>query len=92
MIRVFFGSRMLRALRGLTPELQGKLRQTLSAVSEDFGNPHQHAGLGLRKLGPGTWECRFDLFLRVIFIQDREGLVAFDIMTHDQVRAWLKNR
>jgi hypothetical protein len=81
---------MVRALDGLTPASREKLQATLSGVSENFGTPRRHAGLGLRKLGLGIWECRFHLALRVILIQDADGLLAFDIMNHDQVRAWLR--
>ena len=81
---------MVRALDELTSKSRAMLQETLSGVSEHFGNPRRHAGLGLRKLGPGLWECRFDLSLRVILIQDTDGLLAYDIMNHDQVRAWLK--
>ena len=90
MTRVFLGSRMVRALDGLTPKSRARLQEALSGVAEHFGNPRRHAGLGLRKLGPGLWECRFDLSLRVLFITDVDGLRAYDIMNHDQLRAWLK--
>jgi hypothetical protein len=79
-------------LNGLTAESRAKLQVTLSSLSENFGNPRWHSGLGLRKLGPGLWECRFDLSLRIILILDADGLLAYDIMNHDQVRAWLKKR
>lgn len=92
MIRLFLGSRISRAVRLLAPDSRAKLEQILSAVSENFGNPRRHAGLGLRKLGPGTWECRFDLSLRVVLIQEGEDLLVYDIMTHDQLRAWLRGR
>ena len=83
---------MVRALDGLPPKTRARLQETLSGVAENFGNARRHAGLGLRKLGPGLWECRFDLSLRVLLIQDADGLLAYDIMNHDQLRAWLKKR
>ena len=81
---------MVRALDGLTPKSRARLQAALAGVAEHFGNPHRHAGLGLRKLGPGLWECRFDLSLRVVFITDADGLPAYDLMSHDQLRVWLK--
>ena len=83
---------MTHAVRLLAPESRAKLQKLLSAVSENFGNPHRHAGLGLRKLGPGIWECRFDLSLRVVLIQDGDNLLAYDILSHGQVQAWLRKR
>ena len=32
------------------------------------------------------------LSLRLILIQDTDGLLVYDIMDHDQVRAWLRRR
>jgi hypothetical protein len=82
---------MLRAIGELTPKSRDKLEETLSRVAENFGNPRQHAGLGLRKLGPAIWECRLDLSRRIILIQDEEALLAYDIMDHDALRAWLRS-
>jgi hypothetical protein len=53
LIRVFLGARMVAALDELTSKSRAKLEVTLSGVSENIGNPRRHAGLGLRKLGPG---------------------------------------
>jgi hypothetical protein len=44
---------MVAALDELTSKSRAKLEVTLSGVSENIGNPRRHAGLGLRKLGPG---------------------------------------
>jgi len=50
---------MVRAAGELTPKSQAKLQEALSGVAENFGNPRRHAGLGLRKLGPGIWESSY---------------------------------
>ena len=56
-----------------------------------FGVPHRHAGLGIRKLTPLYYECRIDLRLRIVLRLRPEGLLAYDILTHDQVRVLLKS-
>jgi hypothetical protein len=55
-----------------------------------FGDPHLHAGLGLRKIGPEYFECRIDLGWRMILWQRQDDLLAYEIMSHDEVRAWLR--
>lgn len=52
------GPRLIRSARYLNRETRTKIEATLSAVSEQFGDPHTHSGLGLRKLARGLWECR----------------------------------
>ncbi|HWF19706.1 MAG TPA: hypothetical protein VG754_10580 [Verrucomicrobiae bacterium] len=64
---------------------------TLAEVSAHFGDPHRHAGLGLRKLSPGLWECRLDIRSRLVFMKEKDRLIAYDLMNHDEIRAWLKN-
>jgi len=91
-IAIFLGSRFVRAARKLSPDSKAKAEAVLGAVAEHFGNPHLHAGLGLRKLEKRLWECRIDLQLRIVLIQDQARLRAYDIMTHDELRAWLKGR
>ena len=92
MIPIVLGSRFVRAARRLNPDSRAKIEAVLRAVAERFGNPHFHAGLGLRKLGKRLWECRIDLQWRIVLIQDETRLRAYDIMTHDELRAWLRGR
>jgi len=89
-IRIFFGNRLLRSLRKLDANIREKVEAALAEVSRNFGDPHRHAGLGLRKLSPGLWECRLDIHFRIVFLQEEDRLIAYDIMNHDEVRAWLK--
>jgi hypothetical protein len=90
-IRILFGSRLVRSARRLPAQTREKAEAVLRAVAESFGNPHAHSGLGLRKLGPRTWECRIDIHWRIVFIEEADGLRAYDIMDHDEIRAWLKS-
>ena len=92
MIRIFLGPRFLRSARNLSREAHAKAEAALSAVAEQFGDPHSHSGLGLRKLARGLWECRIDLKLRIVLLQEPDRLRAYDIMDHNELRAWLKAR
>lgn len=90
MIRIFLGRRFIRSLSKLAPEQQAKAQDVLNAVMAGFGEPHRHAGLGLRKLTSEYYECRIDLRWRIV-MQSRPGnLLAFDIMTHEEIRAFLR--
>jgi len=91
-IRILLGPRFLRSTRKLTEDDRLKVEAALCGVAEHFGNPHRHGGLGLRKLAGGLWECRAGLKWRIVLIQDPDRLRAYDLMDHDQLRAWLKGR
>jgi hypothetical protein len=76
----------------LPPEVREKASAAISQVGTAFGDPHAHRGLGLRKLARRSYEARVHLQWRVVFIHDGETLVAYDIMTHDEVALWLRGR
>jgi hypothetical protein len=92
MIRVDIGPRVFKAARRLGPEVTVQAEKKISAVAAQFGNPHAHAGLGLRKIGRRSYEIRVWLQWRVVFIHEGDRLTAYDIMSHREVRAWLKQR
>ena len=92
MIRVVLTARIRKTAGRLGPELTAEANRIIAAVSESFGQPHAHSGLGLRKLGRRSYEARIGLQWRVVFLHTGDTLTAFDIMTHDEVRAWLKGQ
>ncbi|HXP59552.1 MAG TPA: hypothetical protein VN829_03620 [Dongiaceae bacterium] len=83
---------MIRCARRLNRESQANLETVPAEVARHFGEPHRHAGLGLRKLTQDAWECRLDIRRRIVFIQEGDSLRAYDIMDHNDVRAWLEGR
>ena len=92
MIRVDVGPRLVRTARKLGPQIQSKAEEALRLVAEHFGEPHRHSGLGLRKLGRFSYEARIWLQWRIVFAKEADRLTAYDIMDHEEVRAWLKPR
>ncbi len=92
MIRVDVDPRLVRAARKLGSEFTAKAEAKLALVAEQFGDPHRHSGLGLRKLGRDSYEARVWLQWRIVFIKEPDRLTAYDVMNHDEVRAWLKGR
>ena len=90
MIRVDVHHRLVRTARRL--HLTAEAETILQLVSEQFGEPHRHSGLSLRKIGRYSYEARIGLQWRIVFIKEADRLTAYDIMDHDEVRAWLKGR
>ncbi len=58
MIRVDIGPRVFRSAERLGPKVTAKAEEKIAAIAAQFGNPHAHSGLGLRKLGPRSYEIR----------------------------------
>lgn len=81
---------VLQRLRELPKGEKVECLLALCELSESFGQPHTHSGIGIRKLGAKLFECRGSLSLRFIF-QDRptDLFVAF-LGSHDEVKALLR--
>lgn len=84
--------RFLRCLKGQTDAELAEVLTATKATAAHFGQPHRHAGLGLRALHAGYYECRCGLDLRLVFKREGPDLVFVFAGNHDQVRAFLKNR
>ena len=64
----------------------------LIELGENFGQPHQHAGIGIRKLRADLFECRVGLALRVLFRASPDALIIRFIGSHDEVQKHLRGR
>jgi mRNA-degrading endonuclease RelE of RelBE toxin-antitoxin system len=91
-IKVLLSERIQKTAAKLPPDLRKKASQAISKVAGAFGGPHQHRGLGLRKLARRSYEIRVHLQWRVVFIHDGTSLIAYDVMNHDEVVLWLRGR
>jgi hypothetical protein len=90
MIRVDIGPRVRKKAQRLGSDITAKAGEKIAAVAAHFGNPHEHSGLGLRKLGRRSYELRIWLQWRVVFIHEGDRITAYDIMNQDEVATWLK--
>jgi hypothetical protein len=68
-----------------------RVGDSLCALRDGFGVPHLHSSLGIRRLRKDLFECRAGLHRRIIFFAEKGLITAYDVMTHDQVRAWLRS-
>lgn len=80
-----------RFLKSIPAERRPEIMAAMRAAVESFGQPHLHAGLGLRRIPP-FMECRCGLDLRLVFQREDAALVFHLCGTHDEVRAFLKNQ
>ena len=81
---------VIHRLRELPKNERVECLLALCDLSDGFGKPHVHSGLGIRKLGGKLFQCRGNHGLRFIF-QDRgtELFVSF-LGNHDEIRALLR--
>ena len=82
---------VLRRLRELPKSERAQCLLALCELTESFGRPHVHSGLGIRKLGEKLFECRADLALRFIFQDRPSDLFVSFLGNHDEIRALLKS-
>jgi len=78
-------------LRELPKSERAECLLALCELTESFGRPHVHSGLGIRKLGEKLFECRADLALRFIFQDRPSDLFVSFLGNHDEIRALLKS-
>jgi mRNA-degrading endonuclease RelE of RelBE toxin-antitoxin system len=92
MIRVLLSERIKKTAEKLSPGVREKASQAIADVGAAFGDPHRHSGLGLRKLARRSYEIRVHLQWRVVFLHDGKDLIAYDVMSHDEVSVWLRGQ
>jgi len=68
-----------------------QIAAALRALADGFGNPHLHSGLGIRRLRKDLFECRAGRQRRIVFFAEKGLLTAYDVMTHEEVKAWLRS-
>ncbi len=83
--------RLRKRTAKLSVRERDEIAAALRALENGFGLPHRHAGLGIRRLRKGLFECRAGLQWRIVFFAEKGVLSAYDVMTHDEVKAWLRS-
>jgi hypothetical protein len=69
---------------------RGKIGRALQQLERDFGQPHLHGGLGIRRLTGSYFEVRVGLDLRLIFENREQSLPFVMVGNHDEVRKFLR--
>ncbi len=81
---------VFQRLRELPKSEKVECLLALCALTESFGRPHAHIGLGIRKLGDKLFECRGNLALRFIFQARQSDIFVSFLGNHDEIKALLK--
>lgn len=83
--------RLQKRAKGLSAAEREQVSESLRALADGFGRPHLHSGLGIRRLRKDLFECRAGLRWRIVFFAEKGLLTAYDVMTHDELQAWLRS-
>jgi hypothetical protein len=89
---VELGSRFRDQVRILPGDSRREIEGALRRLSEIFGKPHLHSGLGIRKLRDSYFECRVGRDTRMVFKLERSTLVMTRIGNHEDIRNFLIGR
>lgn len=91
-MRIALSERFQRDARDLEPQERAAVLEALLALSGALGDPHTHAGLGIRKLHrSGIWEARVGLGLRLVFGLEPTLLTLVRVGSHDEIRRFLRD-
>jgi mRNA-degrading endonuclease YafQ of YafQ-DinJ toxin-antitoxin module len=84
---------MFRAnTRAYPKETRRKIGQALQGLETDFGHPHRHQGLGIRKLTGNFFEIRVGLDVRLVFQNAPDSLLFLMAGNHDEAQKFLRGR
>ena len=65
--------------------------EAMRRADQVYGYTHLHAVIGMRRLGK-LLECRDAFDYQIIFRRDQDSLLFLFYGTHDEVKAFIKNR
>ena len=91
-MRIALRERFQRDVRDLEPQERAAVFEALLALPGALGDPHTHAGLGIRKLHrSGIWEARVGLGLRLVFGLEPTLLTLVRVGSHDEIKRFLRD-
>jgi hypothetical protein len=75
------------------PERQA-IGDAINQVLENWGRPHGHSGIGIRRLTRTIFECRVGLDDRLafLFIATPPELVFFFLGNHDEIQKLIRSK
>lgn len=83
--------RLIKTAGKLSVAERNQVADALCALRDGFGAPHLHSGLAIRRLRKGLFECRAGLHWRIILFAEKGLITAYDVMTHEELRSWLRH-
>ena len=90
-MKIELTERFQRDVRALPQDRKSAVFQAVLSLPRAIGEPHLHAGLGIRKLHhSGIWEARVGLGLRLVFMIQRKLLSLLRVGIHEEIRRYLR--
>ena len=80
----------LARVRAYPKVTRGKIGLALQHLERDFGHPHRHQGLGIRKLTGNLFEIRVGLDIRLVFQSRSDCLLFVMAGNHAEVQKFLR--
>ena len=77
-------------VRAYPKATRGRIGLALRQLERDFGQPHGHRGLGIRKLTGRFFEIRLGLDIRLVFQNCTDSLLFVMAGNHDEVQKFLR--
>jgi mRNA-degrading endonuclease RelE of RelBE toxin-antitoxin system len=87
---IFLSDRFRQIVRVYPKPRRAEIGKAIDRLQESLGHPHQHAGLGVRKLTKTYFEMRVGLELRLVFKVERKAITFTFAGTHDEIQRFLK--
>jgi mRNA-degrading endonuclease RelE of RelBE toxin-antitoxin system len=90
-MRIALSRRIQRQLEHAPQDLRQQLAEAVKELPRVLGQPHRHAGLGVRKIHRrGVFEMRLGRHCRVVFTQPEKDMVMLHLLgNHDDVQRFL---
>jgi len=90
-MRIALSRRIQRQLEHAPDDLRRQLADAVKELPHALGQPHRHAGLGVRKIhSRGVFELRLGQRCRVVFTQPEKDMVMLHLLgNHDDVQRFL---
>ena len=89
-IELRLSRKFLKGIEASSDDERGRLESALQSLQSQWGNPHAHSGLSIRRLTHNYYECRAGMDLRIVFMADPLLLTLFFAGNHDDVRRYLR--
>ena len=87
-----YTARFRRAYHRLQEPDQHLVDHALAGLTEYLETGRATMGLGLKKLGPGVFEARAGLGLRIVYVEEGDRVMLALLGNHDEVRRFLRRQ
>ena len=88
---VLIKPRVWKRLRALPKSERIECLLAIFDLLDQFGRPHAHHGVGIRKLTPADFEFRGNRSMRFVFRIEKDAFHINHLANHDEVRRLLRS-